>query len=110
MHSVAETSIFTRRADALLSQAERVELIDALASNPQAGDVIPGMGGIRKMRFAAGGQGKRGGFRVVWFYHGADMPVLALLIYGKGEQVNPSPEQRRAMLALVEGLRRSANR
>ena len=74
MHSVLETSIFTRRADALLTREERAELISALAGNPQAGDLVPGLGGIRKMRFAAGGQGKRGAFRVIWFVATEDMP------------------------------------
>jgi hypothetical protein len=110
MHSVLETSIFTRRADALLTHEERAELIGTLARNPQAGDLIPGLGGIRKMRFAAGGQGKRGGVRVIWFVATADMPVLALLIYGKNEQANPTPDQRRAMLAVVEGMKRGGRR
>lgn len=108
MHSVLETSIFTRRCDALLTREEKAELVNALAENPQAGDLIPGLGGIRKMRVAAGGQGKRGGFRVIWYVLTDDLPVLALLIYGKGEQANPSPEQRKAMLAVVEGMKRNA--
>lgn len=62
------------------------------------------------MRFAAGGQGKRGGFRVIWFVTGPDLPVLALLIYGKNEQANPSPEQRRALLAAAEALKLGARR
>jgi hypothetical protein len=110
MHSVLETSIFTRRADALLNRDERAELITTLASNPTAGDLIPGLGGIRKMRFAAGGQGKRGGFRVIWYVMTDNQPVLALLIYGKNEQVNPTPDQRRAMLAMIEGMKRAAKR
>lgn len=107
VHSVLETSIFTRRADALLSRDERADLIAQLARNPAAGDLTPGLGGIRKMRFGAGGQGKRGGFRVIWYVWADDQPVLALLIYGKNEQANPTPDQRRAMLAVVETIRRS---
>lgn len=110
MQTVVETSIFTRRADALLSREERVELINLMATNPQAGDVIPGTGGIRKLRFAAGGQGKRSGFRVVYYVLTDDQPVLALLIYGKGEQVNPTPDQKRAMVAIVEGFKNAAVR
>ncbi len=52
MHSVAETSIFTRRANALLNQEDRATLITMLAGNPSAGDLVPGLGGIRKLRFA----------------------------------------------------------
>ncbi len=47
---------------------------------------------------------------MIWFVATADMPVLALLIYGKNEQANPTPDQRKAMLAVVEGMRRSAKR
>ncbi len=110
MYSVLETSIFTRRADALLSREERAELISTLASNPLTGDLVPGLGGIRKMRLAAGGQGKRGGFRVIWYVLTEAQPVLALLIYGKNEQANPTPNQRRAMLTMVEGMKRTAKR
>lgn len=108
MHSVLETPIFTRRADALLTWEERADLVSALARDPAAGDLVPGLGGIRKMRFGMGGQGKRGGARVIWFVASADLPVLALLIYAKNEQANPTPDQRRAMLAVVEGIKRSA--
>ena len=59
MQSVVETSIFTRQADSLLSWDERAKLIGLLASEPEAGDLVPGLGGIRKLRFAAGGRGKR---------------------------------------------------
>ena len=110
MHSVQETPIFTRRADALLTRDERAELISALARNPQAGDLIPGLGGIRKMRFGVGDQGKRGGVRVIWFVVSDDLPVLALLIYAKNEQANPTPDQRKAMLAVVEGIKRNVRR
>jgi hypothetical protein len=110
MHSVIETSIFMRRADALLTRDERADLITMLATNPTGGDLVPGLGGIRKMRFAAGGQGKRGAFRVIWYVLTQNQPVLALLIYGKNEQVNPTPDQRKAMLAVVESMKRPARR
>lgn len=110
VHSVLETSISTRRADAMLTRGERADLITRLARDPAGGDLFPGLGGIRKMRFAAGGQGKRGGFRVIWYHQADHQPVLALLIYGKNEQANPSPDQTRAMLAIVERMRRGADR
>jgi hypothetical protein len=67
VHAVLETSIFSRRADALLSREERAELIETLARGPLAGDVIPGLGGIRKLRFAPKGRGKSGAFRVIYY-------------------------------------------
>ena len=62
------------------------------------------------MRLGMGGQGKRGGVRVIWFVVSDSLPVLALLIYAKNEQANPTPDQRRAMLAVVEGVKRNAGR
>ncbi|MBV8165173.1 MAG: addiction module toxin RelE, partial [Alphaproteobacteria bacterium] len=67
--TVQETSIFSRRADALLSVEERAQLIDFLANNPLAGDVIEGTGGVRKVRFAAKGRGKSGGVRVIYYFY-----------------------------------------
>jgi hypothetical protein len=101
MHSVAETSIFTRRADALLNREDRAVLIKTLAGNPAAGDLVPGMGGIRKLRFAPAGRGKSGAFRVIYYLASADVPILALLIYAKNEQDNISADQRKALLALI---------
>jgi len=105
MHTVVETPIFTRRADALLSPEDRADLIIMLAANPTAGARVPGLGGIRKMRFAPEGQGKRGAFRVIYFLLDDDTPVLALLLYGKNEQANPTLEQRKAMVRLVDALK-----
>ena len=94
MHSVLETSAFSRRADDLLSRVERDELVDTLARDPLAGDVIPGLGGVRKLRFAARGRGKSGGFRVIYYVLDANLPILALLLYGKNEQDDLSALQR----------------
>jgi len=101
MHSVAETSIFTRRADALLGREDRAALIGMLAADPMAGDLVPGLGGIRKLRFARAGRGKSGGFRVIYYFASVNRPVLALLIYAKNEQDNITPQQQKALLALI---------
>ena len=101
MQSVAETSIFTRRADALLGWDDRAALISALAADPTAGDLIPGLGGIRKLRFAPAGRGKSGAFRVIYYFAAVNRPMLALLIYAKNEQDNITPQQQKALLALI---------
>jgi hypothetical protein len=110
MHTVVETPIFTRRADALLSPEARTDLIATLAAAPKSGVIIPGLGGMRKMRFASEGQGKSGAFRVIYFLLDDETPVLALLLYGKNEQANPTSEQRKVMLRLVEALKAAARR
>lgn len=60
--------------------------MDWLAGRPDAGKVIPGSGGLRKVRWAARGHGKRGGARVIYFWWTADDKILLLDIYAKGEQ------------------------
>lgn len=100
-----ETPVFTRRADALLSANERDRLILLLARDPMAGDLVPGLGGIRKLRFATGGRGKSGGFRVIYYAVGDTIPVPALLLYGKNERADLGPDQRRVVRALVEQWR-----
>ena len=60
----------------MLSDEELALLIDYLAYNPAAGDLIPGAGGVRKLRWGLQGRGKRGGARVIYFYHDAEMPLF----------------------------------
>lgn len=79
MQTVAETPTFVRQTEKLFSEQEKRELIGFLAANPLAGDEIPGSGGVRKVRFAASGRGKRGGARVIHYYHEKTMPLYALL-------------------------------
>ncbi|SCX32201.1 Toxin HigB-2 [Agrobacterium sp. DSM 25558] len=86
MQTVAETSLFVKQATALFTDDERRDLIDFLATHPQAGDEIPGAGGVRKLRFGAKGKGKRGGARVIYYWYGDDAPIYALLVYGKNER------------------------
>lgn len=107
MQTVAETPTFTRQADRLLSDSERKELIDYLANHPLAGDEIPGTGGVRKLRFAASGRGKRGGARVVYFYGGEDLPVYALLVYAKSAKTDLSPLERRTVRTVAAAIKRA---
>src|SRR3712207_6641474 len=88
----------SRRAHKLLTAEEGDELVAFLAANPTAGDLVEGTGGVRKVRFAARGKGKSGGVRVIHYFLPEDGPLYALLIYGKGEQAEMSPEQRKAVM------------
>ena len=105
MQTVAETPTFTRQADKLFSEDERRAVIDYLAENPMVGDEIPGTGGVRKLRFAALGRGKRGGARVIYFYGGESMPLYALLAYAKSAKTDVTPAERRAVAALAAAIR-----
>lgn len=110
MHTIVETPTFIRRAEALLTESERDELIVFLASHPQAGDVIVGTGGVRKVRFAAKGRGKSGGMRVVHYFCDAELPLYALLIYGKNERADLTSEQRKAAAAFAAAIKAQRKR
>ena len=105
--TVVETSIFTRRVEKLLSAEEREALVDYLAANPEAGDVMEELGGIRKVRFAAKGRGKSGGVRVIYFFHTENTPLYALMVYAKNEKADLSGDDRKAMRAVVEAIKAS---
>jgi len=108
--TVVELTTFSRRAEKLLSAEEHDALIEFLALNPLAGDEIQGTGGVRKVRFGRGGQGKSGGVRVIYYYYADSMPLYALLIYGKGEKTDLSAEDRRTVAALAEALKAAGRR
>lgn len=84
MHTVAETEIFQRYAAAIWSGSERLEFIEWIAANPLAGDVIPGSGGCRKVRWSRAGMGKRGGARVIYF-NVQDGRIWLLIVYAKAK-------------------------
>jgi hypothetical protein len=103
--TVAETAVFMRQAGALWADEERVEFVDFIARNPEAGDLIPASGGVRKVRWGRHGSGKRGGVRVIYFYHDLAMPLYLLMIYAKAQRDDLSPDARRTVQGLVARLK-----
>jgi len=97
-----ETAAFTRRVTELLSDDEYAELQRVLVADPETGDVIAGSGGLRKMRWALQGRGKRGGARVIYYHLTSREQFYMLLIYSKNEQDDLSPEQLRLLKKAVE--------
>jgi hypothetical protein len=77
---------FQKRRKGLLDDDELFGLMESLAVRPEVGKVIPGSGGLRKLRWAAKGHGKRGGVRVIYFWWLADDKILLLDVYAKGKQ------------------------
>ena len=92
--TVVETPEFLSTTRKLLNDEERAQLVDFLALNPDAGDLIAGTGGVRKVRWALPGRGKRSGARVIYFYHDAGMPLFALTAYAKNERSDVSQQDR----------------
>lgn len=101
MHTVAETEVFQRYAASIWSEAERIEFIDWIAANPAAGDVIPGSGGCRKVRWRRAGMGKRGGARVIYF-NVLDGRIWLLIAYAKARFDNLPAEFLARLKAEVE--------
>jgi hypothetical protein len=105
MHVVVETAAFIAAARAArISGGEIDRIIDHLARRPDAGDVIPGTGGARKVRFAGRGKGKSGGCRVITFYSGGELPVFLLTVFAKGERADLSKAERNALAQLTRML------
>lgn len=108
MQSVVETKAFLAAAkDAGLDEEEREALVAMIAANPTAGDLMQGTGGCRKMRYRKPGTGKSGGYRIVTWFGGDDIPVFLLTIFGKNERANLSKAERNALSRLTGQLRDS---
>ena len=88
-----ETPIFTRRIQRYLNDEDYGRMQAFLAEHPEAGDLIKGGGGIRKVRWAGSGRGKRGGLRVIYYWWIAKDRISLLLAYPKNEQDNLTAEQ-----------------
>ncbi|TDP85728.1 hypothetical protein EV672_10277 [Aquabacterium commune] len=92
MRTVIETPEFIKQASAVWNADERTSFIDFIASEPDAGDVIPGADGARKVRWSRPGMGKRGGARVIYFHLVDDQAVLLVMVYVKAERENVKPK------------------
>jgi hypothetical protein len=103
--TVAETPLFARQAADVWAEGERDEFVNFIARNPELGDVIPDTGGVRKIRWARAGSGKRGGVRVIYYYHDRDRPLYLLMVYAKAQRENLSPDEKRAVRKLAAVLK-----
>jgi len=83
MISFVETRLFTRLVQAYLTDDDYARLQQALAANPELGEVVPDTGGVRKMRWGIAGRGKRGGVRVIYFLRTRQEEIWLLTLYAK---------------------------
>ena len=102
LQTVVETSAYLAAAKGVLSQDEKDQVVRVVAANPTAGAAIGG--GIRKMRFARAGGGKRGGARIIFLFAGEDVPVFLLTIFAKNEKANLTPRERTTLIALAKRI------
>jgi hypothetical protein len=105
LQTVVETPTFLRRSkECGVTDDERAAIVDLVATDPKCGDEMPGTGGARKLRFARDGKGKRGGYRVITFYSGADIPVFLLSMFAKNEKSDLNQKEKDELSKLLKVL------
>ncbi len=100
LFTIVELPEFIRRARKRLSDEERADCIDMIASNPECGNVMRGTGGFRKVRFAKRGRGKSGSTRVVYYFYNRSIPVFLVSVFAKNEKDNLSKAERNELAKL----------
>lgn len=102
LQTVVELPEFLRRAKAIMAEDERAALVDFIAANPEAGVSLGG--GMRKVRFARPGGGKSGGYRTVYVFGGAEMPIFLVTVFAKNEKDNLGKSEQAELVALSKAL------
>ena len=102
--SVVETPAYLGKAVRLMSETERAVVVDMIAAAPNIGVLIRGTGGLRKMRIPLEGRGKRGGGRVIYWFHSESYPAVLLWVFAKNEAADLTSGQRRRLMAITNGL------
>ena len=102
MQSVVELPEFIRRASEMMTEADRLGLVDYIAANPEVGVSLGG--GLRKVRLPRAGRGKSGGYRTVYVFGGTHMPIFLLTVFAKNEKDNLSKKELSAAVQLSKAL------
>ena len=106
--TIIETKSYYATASRLLDYGQMVEISEILAVSPEIGDIIPGTGGCRKMRYASiQGKGKSGGVRIIYYFLASDGEVYLLDIYAKNDKENITMQQRHEFAKFVKILKES---
>ena len=103
--TVVETTSFIHAVQEVWNDSERIAFISYIAENYDAGDLIRGTGGLRKIRWMRPGIGKRGGVRVIYYYYDQEAPVFLITAFAKNEKEDLSAEDRKYLTALTENLK-----
>ena len=103
--TVVELAVFLRAAAKVWSDDERAGFVDYIAANPEAGDLVPETGGLRKVRWGRQGSGKRGGVRAIYYFHDLDAPLFLITVYAKAAREDLSPDEKRTLTALAADLK-----
>jgi hypothetical protein len=110
LQTVVETAEFLARSSRLMSDQQRAQVVEMLAREPECGEIMPGTGGVRKVRVALDGRGKSGGARVIYYYHSERLPLFALTVFAKNERANLTAAERNAMAAVARAIKQQLER
>ena len=103
MYSFIETKLFSRLVAEYMSDEQYSNLQNALIKDPEAGDLIPGSGGVRKLRWGVAGRGKRGGIRVIYYARTRQGQIWMLTLYAKNVMENISANVLRKIKEEIDG-------
>lgn len=105
LQTVVETTEYIKQASSCMDEASRTGFIDYIARNPSAGVLIPGTGGARKIRWASSEfKGKRGGSRVIYYYHNQNKPIFLFTAYGKNQRENITKEECNLLRKIIKQI------
>ena len=102
---VVETLPYQRAVEKIWDIDTQIEFKNFIGTNPEAGDMIPGTGGVRKIRWLGSGRGKRGGVRVIYYFYNENHPVYLLFAYPKNVQVDLTASEKEAFSKATEQLK-----
>lgn len=104
--TVVELPAFARRARAVWTEAENEPFVTHIPCNPDAGDIIPETGGVRKIRWSRAGMGKRSGVRVIYYYYDESRPLYLITLYAKNRQENLTAREKSEMRQFAETVKK----
>ena len=102
--TVVETPAYLSKAERIMSEVERAAVVDSISRDPLTGVLIKGSGGLRKMRIGLEGRGKRGGGRVVYWFHSHSYPAVLLWAFAKNEASDMSASQQKRVKVVADAL------
>ena len=99
---IVETSVFTRQLGKLLEDNQYRSLQEALSLRPEMGTLIPGGGGLRKIRWSIAGRGKRGGVRIIYYWAAKSETILMLFIYPKNKKDDLTSQELKTLRQIIK--------
>ncbi len=104
--SIIELPPFSKKAPNILTKKELDKLYDYIKLNPEKGNIIPGTGGIRKLRWSSDNKGKRGGSRIIYFYSIVGSTIYLITCYTKNDQSDLSNDAKKKYKTLIEQIKK----